>query len=77
MTAAETCSPIVSVARGRSAAHACSNPYSSAGLRTRMWVRVTSSGTHWLKRSNRTASSGFAPCSVGCGQSLPQTMVLG
>ena len=48
-------------------------PYSAAGFCTRMRLRVFSSGTHFINRSNSTASSGFFG-SFGCGQLLPQTM---
>src|SRR5882762_1013905 len=51
------------------------NPYSSAGLSTRILRRTASSGAHSSKRSSRFASSGKASfAAVGCGQLLAQSM---
>src|SRR5271154_6477318 len=51
------------------------NRYNATGLATRMRLRTASSGAQSVKRSNRVASSGLASAfSVGCGQSLPQTI---
>ena|SRR5437016_3368658 len=48
------------------------NPYNSAGLLTRIRLRIAASGAQSASRSNIAASSGFE-ASPGCGQLVPHT----